>query len=402
MDSTMYTISSRFGGARCRRGVSGLCTLAVAATLAAAALPAQAQVPYANGTISKSQQLDVRQSPYYYGYDFYRGSTDQGKYDDGDIHPWHVQGNVWLMAGEPDESNVAVQVGDNGALVVDTGTEEMAPKLLAAIQMLAERFGGDQKNIQWVVDTDGAPDHVGGNSIVRNGGTRIIGSNEQFDNPGVTPGATVIASLNVLNRMVMQNAQGQPAVAEGLWPNETHTEPTYSWDNNDESVQLIHPDSANTDANELVFFRRSDVIATGDIVSMVHYPLIDPTQGGSIDGELSALNNTIELATADFHMGPQEGGTMIIPGQGRLCDQADLLEYDIILTTIRNRIMYYKNLGKTLQQVLAMKPTWDFDERWGRADGSWTAEQFVRAVYDTLPARGKGKVRFAMPQMAGG
>lgn len=396
--------ASNFAAGAIRRSRLVLAPLAVAAAVswAAGAQPVYAQVPYDAGTVSKSEQLDVRQSPYYKGYDYYKGTADQGTYDDGQIHPWHVQGNVWLMAGEPDESNVAVQIGENGALVVDTGTEQMAPKLLAVIQKVTQEFGGDQKNIQWVINTDGQPDHVGGNSVIRNGGTTIIGSNEAFDNPGVTPGATVIGSLNMLNRMVVVNAQGQTAAPQGIWPNETHTEPTYAWDNNDEAVQLVHPPSANSDENELVYFRRSDVIATGDVVSMVHYPLIDPTIGGSIDGELAALNTTIEEATADFHMGPQEGGTMIIPGQGRLCDQSDLIEYDIILTTIRNRIMYYKNLGKSLQQVLALKPTWDFDDRWGRADGSWSAQQFVRAVYETLPARGKGKVRFAMPEMAGG
>ncbi|HTT06088.1 MAG TPA: hypothetical protein VMF64_12435 [Steroidobacteraceae bacterium] len=398
----MYAYNSPVALIRHRCAVLGLPAVALAVMLAAGAPPAHAQVPYDAGTVSKSQQLDVRQSPYYSGYDFYRGTAGEGKYDDGQIHPWHVQGNVWLLAGEPDESNVAVQIGENGALVVNTGSGEMAPKLLAVLNRLTQQFGGDQKNIQWIIDTDSNPNHIGGNSVIRNGGTAIVGSNEQFDNAGLTPGAVVIGSLNMLNRMVVPNAQGQTAVPEGLWPNETHVEPTYSWDNNDEAVTLIHPPSASSDENELVYFRRSDVIATGDVVSMVHYPDIDPKIGGSIDGELSALNNTIEEATADFHMGPQEGGTMIIPGQGRLCDQSDLIEYDIILTTIRNRIMYYKNQGKSLQQVLALKPTWDFDDRWGKADGAWTAEQFVRTVYDTLPARGKGKVRFAMPEMAGG
>lgn len=400
-ESTMYAIQPRSDTLGWRCSGPGVFALTAAAVLAGAP-PAHAQVAYESGTVSKSEQLDVRQSPYYKGYDYYKGTADQGKYDDGEIHAWHVQGNVWLLAGEPNESNVAVQIGNNGALVVDTGTQQMAPKLLAAVKALSEQYGGEQKIIQWVIDTDGMADHIGGNYIIRNGGTTIIGSNVQFDNPGVTPGATVIASLNVLNRMVVPNAQGQSAVPEELWPNETHTEPVYSWDNNDESVQLIHPPSANSDENELVFFRRSDVLATGDVVDMTHYPVIDPKLGGSIDGELSALNNAIEMATADFHMGPQEGGTMIIPGHGRLCDQADLIEYNIILTTIRNRIMYYKNLGKTLQQVLALKPTWDFDQRWDGDDGSWTPQQFVQAVYETLPARGKGKVRFAMPEMAGG
>jgi cyclase len=403
MESTMYAISSWFGAIRRGRCVLGLASLVGAAAVLFLGAPrADAQVPFANGTVSKSQQLDVRQSPYYEGYDFYKSNPDNGSYDDGGIHPWHVQGNVWLLAGEPNQYNVTIQIGNDGGLVVDTGTQQMAPKLKTAMETLLQEYGGDEKSVQWIVDTDGLADHIGGNAVIRLAGATIIGSNFQFDNPGLPPGATVIASQNVLNRMVAPNAQGQPSVAQELWPIETHTEPTYSWDFNDEAITLIQPPSANTDGNEEVFFRRSDVIATGDIVSMIHYPDIEPTRGGTIDGELSALNNIIELATADFHVGPQEGGTMIIPGQGRLADQADLIEYNIILTTIRNRIMYYKNQGKTLQQVLAMKPTWDFDERWGGTYGDWSPDQFVRAVYETLPARGKGKDRFAMPEMAGG
>jgi len=384
----MHGISSRGRVVRSAYGasVAGLLLGAVMLLGSSNALAQSSTV-----VISKSTRLDVRQSPYYKGYDFYAGRADQGTPGDGEIHPWHVQGNVWLMAGEPGESNVAVQVGNAGVLVVDTGTQAMAPKLLAAIQKLAAEYGGEQKAIHWVINTDGLMDHVGGNYIVRNGGNTIVGSNFQFDNPGLTPGATVIGNLNLLTR-----------IPQPLWPNETHTEPIYSWDFNDEAVRLYHPVSANTDGNEMVLFRRSDVLATGDVLSMVHYPVIDSKRGGSIDGELAALNQAMELAVADFHMGPQEGGTMIVPGHGRLCDQADLVEYTIIVTTIRNRVMYYKNRGKSLQQVLAMKPTWDFDDRWGESTGSWTSRQFVQAVYDTLPARGKGKDRFAMPAMAGG
>jgi hypothetical protein len=152
----------------------------------------------------------------------------------------------------------------------------------------------------------------------------------------------------------------------------------------------------------MVLFRRSDVIATGDVVDMTKYPLIDMQQGGTIDGELAALNHVMELAVADRHNGPQEGGTMVIPGHGRLCDQADVIEYTIIATTIRNRVMFYKNQGKTLQQVLALKPSWDFDDRWGPSSGPWTANQFVEAVYKTLPAKGKAPDRFSMNAPAGG
>lgn len=366
------------------------------ATALAAAHAAAAQEGWPNGSVDK------RQSPYYRGYDFYAGSADQGSYGDGRIHPWHIQGNLWLLAGEPDESNVAVQIGNDGALVIDTGTSSMAPQLLSAIKQLAAQYAGDQKAIRWVIDTSGAMDHVGGTEVIRNGGDTIVGGNFARDNPGLTPGATVIGSLNLLTRMVTPDAHGNPTAPQGLWPNETHTEPVYSWDFNDEGVTLYHPASANTDGNEMVMFRRSDVIATGDVVMETTYPIIDQKAGGTIDGELAALNQVMELAIADFHNGPQEGGTIIIPGHGRLCDQADVVEYTIIMTTLRNRIMYWKNRGKTLQQVLDMKPTWDYDDRWGARTGPWTSEDFVRAVYETLPARGKGADSFAMNVEAGG
>jgi cyclase len=345
---------------------------------------------------------DVRQSPYYHGYDFYAGSADQGTYDDGHLHPWHVQGDVWLIAGEPNHANVAVQLGNDGALVVDAGTAQMAPQLLAAIRGLATRYAGDQKAIRMIVQTDGEPDHIGGTELLRNGGDTIVGGNFQFDNPGLTAGATVIGSLNLLTRMVTPNAQGQPGAPQGLWPNETHTEDLFSVDFNDEAVSLHHPHNATSDSNEMVMFRRADVVATGDVLNMDSYPIIDVKSGGTIDGELAALNQIIELAVADRHNGPQEGGTMVIPGHGRLCDQSEVIEYTIILTTIRNRVMYYKNRGRTLQQVLALQPSGDTDRRWAPRAPGYTTRDFIEAIYDTLPARGKGADRFAMNAPAGG
>lgn len=361
-----------------------------------AAAGARAQAPAADLTAR-----DIRQSPYYRGYDFYAGSADQGTYDDGHLHPWHVQGDIWLVAGEPNHANVAVQVGNDGALLVDSGTAGMAPQLLATVKGLTARYAGDQKAVRWIIQTDGQDDHIGGTAVLRNGGDTIVGGNFQFDNPGLTPGATVIGNLNLLTHMVTPNGRGQPA-PQGLWPNETHTEPLYSWDFNDEAVSLHHPSSATSDSNEMVMFRRADVLATGDVLNMDSYPIIDVKSGGTIDGELGALNQVIELAVADFHNGPQEGGTIVIPGHGRLCDQADVIEYTIIMTTIRNRVMYYKNRGRTLQQVLDIKPSWDTDPRWAPKAPGYTTRDFIEAIYDTLPARGKGADRFAMNTPAGG
>ncbi len=102
-----------------------------------------------------------------------------------------------------------------------------------------------------------------------------------------------------------------------------------------EAVQLFHQQAAHSDGDSLVFFRRSDVISTGDIFSPRLYPVIDFKNGGSINGEVDALNRILDLTVpAD----KQEGGTYVIPGHGRLCDEADVVEYRDMVTIIRDRI----------------------------------------------------------------
>lgn len=308
-----------------------------------------------------------------------------GTWYDGEIHPYHVQGNIWLMAGEPGNSNVTLQVGDEGALIVDTGAATMADKLLAQIRQIIALHAGDQKAIRQIIDTSGLPDHIGGNAILRQAGSTIVAGNFAFDNPGHENGATVIANQNVLMRLVAENAAGNAAAAQALWPTDTEDFDVYDTSFNGEAVQLFHPHQAITDGDTVVVFRRSDVIVTGDTVDMVSYPRIDPQRGGSIDGELVALNHIIEMAVPEDK---EEGGSEIIPGHGRICDQADVVQYKDMLTTIRNRIQYYKNQGRSLQQVLSIGPSRDFDARWGDGGEGWDGRRFVETVYRTLPAHG--------------
>jgi glyoxylase-like metal-dependent hydrolase (beta-lactamase superfamily II) len=141
----------------------------------------------------------------------------------------------------------------------------------------------------------------------------------------------------------------------------------------------------------MVLFRGSDVIAAGDLVDMTTYPIIDVAGGGTIDGELVALNKVIAMAAP---ANQAEGGTLIIPGHGRLCDQTDVVLYKNMITVIRNLVQFYKNQGKTLEEVLALKPSEGYDQRWGATSGRWTTRDFITAVYETLPA--KGPVSFSM------
>ena len=307
--------------------------------------------------------------------------------EDGEIHLEHVRGQVWLLTGEPGGTNVVVQVGNQGALVIDTGTKEMAPKLLAQIQRLADEHAGEHKEIRKVINTNGRMDHVGGNEIIAKAGSQIISGEERAQQLAfVAPSAEVMAHENVLRRL---------SASEDLRPLAPTDAESFEVDNqrfNDEAVQIHYPSkAANTDGQLVILFRGSDVIVAGDVVDMVRYPMIDVKVGGTIDGLLVAINKVIDMAAP----GPQaEGGTVIVPGHGRLCDQSEVALYRNMLTIIRNTIQYYKNQGKTLQQVLDLKPSEGYDQRWGATSGPWTTRDFITAVYETLPA--KGPVFFSM------
>jgi len=307
--------------------------------------------------------------------------------EDGEIHPEHVRGQVWLMTGEPGQSNVVVQIGDQGVLFIDTGTKEMSAKLLAAVQRLAQEHGGEHKEIRKIINTNGRMDHIGGNETIAKAGSQIISGEERAQQVAfVAPSAEVVAHENVLRRLTA----GGNSEFRGLEPTDAESFEVDNQRFNDEAV-IIHHYNANTDGQLAVLFRGADVVAAGDVVDMTSYPFIDAKAGGSIDGVLVAINKVIDLAAPGVQA---EGGTLIVPGHGRMLDQADLALYRNMLTIIRNTIQYYKNQGKTLQQVLDLKPTEGYDQRWGSTTGPWTTKDFVTAVYETLPA--KGPVFFSM------
>jgi cyclase len=295
-----------------------------------------------------------------------------------ELHTLHVQGNVWMIVGAG--GNVAVQVGDQGVLVVDTGLQQNATKLLAAIREIA----GDRKVIRYVINTHMHPDHTGGNEVIRKAGETIMGGNVARDDIRGQQGATVFANENVELHMIEPDAQGK-SIPQPLWPTETIAADLYDIYFNGEAVKMYHPHNAHTDGDIFVYFPKSDVVVTGDIYINTVYPIIDLAHGGSIDGLLKAMNDIIDITVpAD----KQEGGTMIIPGHGRLGDEADIVEVRDMTTIIRDRIKDMISKGQTLEQVKAAKPTADYDGRYGATSGFWTTDKFVEAVYRSLsPAK---------------
>jgi len=150
---------------------------------------------------------------------------------------------------------------------------------------------------------------------------------------------------------------------------------------NGEAIEILHQPAAHTDGDSLVFFRRSEVIAAGNVFSTVSYPIIDAEKGGTIQGVIDGLNRILDLAVAEYRA---QGGTWVIPSRGRLSDTADVASYRNMVTIIRDRIQDMKDKGMTVAQVKAAKPTLDFDGRYGSTTGPWTTDMFVEAVYRTL------------------
>jgi glyoxylase-like metal-dependent hydrolase (beta-lactamase superfamily II) len=147
---------------------------------------------------------------------------------------------------------------------------------------------------------------------------------------------------------------------------------------NGEAVFLYHT-PAHTDGDVVVYFRGSDVLVAGDVFDTTQYPVIDLEAGGTIDGYIRGLNLMLDVAVPKYL---QEGGTYVIPGHGRVADEADLLEFRDMLVIVRARVADLLAQGMTLAQVQATKPALDYDTRYDTAE--WRSADFVEAVYRDL------------------
>lgn len=280
----------------------------------------------------------------------------------------HVQAGVFLISVA--EHNVVAQVGSQGVLIVDTGDAAHKDQLKGAITKLA-----DGRKVRYIINSSGDQHLLGGNESMRLAGETILGGNVVMDDPRGQQGATVVAHESVQMRMVNSLQTSQP-VPEGLWPTETFVQDAYDLFFNDEAVLLSHPPAAHTNGDVFVFFRKSDVIATGDIFVTTRFPTIDIEHGGSVNGLIAALNQIIDIAVPKDK---QEGGTLIVPGHGRLCDEADVVEYRDMITIIRDRIQDMISRGMSLEQVRAAQPTADYDGRFGS-----NRDEFIVGVFHSL------------------
>jgi glyoxylase-like metal-dependent hydrolase (beta-lactamase superfamily II) len=272
-----------------------------------------------------------------------------------------VQGNVSMLAGPA--GNVTVQAGKDGVLLVDTMTEALAPAIGAQVKALS------RLPIRYIIDTSMDPDHAGGNAALAAMGATGA-------NPVAGGGATVIAHENVVNRMARPTPSRQPGL-----PNDEYFTAFKDLYFNGEPIFVMHVANAHTDGDSIVLFRRSDTISAGDVFTPDRYPSIDVERGGSVQGYVAALNRLLDLAVPE-HL--QEGGTRIVPGHGRLCNEADVVEYRDMVVIVRDRIQDLMKKGQSLEQIKTARPALDYEGRYGNPD------VFVTSIVNSLRSKASG------------
>jgi glyoxylase-like metal-dependent hydrolase (beta-lactamase superfamily II) len=291
-----------------------------------------------------------------------------------------VRPNFYMIAGAG--GNIGFQVGPDGVVVVDAGSASSADAVVAAIKKVTTQ------PIRYIINTSADPDHVGGNAAVAKAGQTLF---TQGGGPGIGAdflggGASILSVEQVLARMSGPSGQPSPFPVSA-WPTETFNQPRKYMYLNGEGIEVFHQPAAHTDGDAIVFFRRSDVVVAGDVFDITRFPVIDIAKGGSIHGEIAALQKLVDTAIPSVPIVSREEGTLIIPGHGRICDQLDVVEYRDMVTIIRDRIRDLKKQGLTLEQIQAASSARGYTRRYGSDTGFWTTKNFVEAVYRSMSER---------------
>jgi len=287
-----------------------------------------------------------------------RAPQSQPATPDNGVSSQHVKGKVWAITAGG--QNTVVQVGDEGILVVDPGRKEHAAAVLAEIRKI-----GGNKPIRLIVYTSADPSRFEATPVI---------------NAPLTPGgqvATIIAHENVGLTM------GRAGLPSDMIPTDSFYRGERAIYFNDEPIHVMHVPGAHSSADVMVLFRESGVLATGAILPGVTYPVIKMEDGGSIQGAVDALNRILSITVASWH---GQGGTMVVPGQGRIYDEGDVSRYREMATFIVDRVADAIGKGMTLEQVKAARLTRDFDGRYGTASGPTSSSAFTELVYRSLQA----------------
>lgn len=274
-----------------------------------------------------------------------------------------VQGNVYMIVSA--SGNMVFQTGEDGIMLVDTLAGHESEAVLAAIR------GVSAMPIRAIVNTHLHAQRMGGNAWLKDNG----GRNQDFGRIAFTSADRNVFPVYAHENVLLRAVETDDLAAE-LWPTDTYFQDRKELYMNGEAVLLQHQPHAHTDGDTIVHFRGSDVIVVGDLFSTVGYPVFDRSAGGSIEGVIRALGEMIHIIVPATH---SEGGTLVVPGMGRIADEADVADYRTMVVIIRDRIKRMAMDGMTLQQVIAAGPSREYDYRYG--SGEWPPEKFAEEIY---------------------
>jgi cyclase len=300
--------------------------------------------------------------------------------DNGGLEVVKARPNFYMIAGAG--SNIGVSIGVDGVVLVDTGTEGASDRVLAEIKKLTNL------PIRYIINTGSDADHVSGNAKLAKAGLTIFTNalgNTNFANAMTNGGgASILAHDSVLRRMSAPTGKASAFPVE-TWPTEAFYTPRKSIRMNDEAIETMYEPAAHSDSDSFVMFRKSDVVAAGDIFDMTRFPVIDVAKGGSVQGEIDALNRLIDLAVPPGPFIYEGVGTYVIPGHGRLCEQLDVVNYRDMVVIVRDVVADYIKQGKTLSQIQELSPAKPFETEYGTQPGVTAA--FVESIYKSLTAK---------------
>jgi glyoxylase-like metal-dependent hydrolase (beta-lactamase superfamily II) len=208
---------------------------------------------------------------------------------------------------------------------------------------------------------------------------------------GVAAGgrAPILAEEHVQEAMTAPTGE-QAAYPVGAWPTVTYSAALDEFQKdlylNGEAVITTYQPAAHSDGDSIVFFRRSDVLVTGEVFDMTRFPVIDVEKGGSVQGVIDSLNRIIGITVPPVPLIWQDGGTVVVPAHGELAHEADVVDYRDMVTIVRDRVKDMIGKGMTLAQVQQADPTKGYRRRYGADTGPWTTTQFIEAVFKSLSA----------------
>ncbi len=293
-------------------------------------------------------------------------SSQAAEPDTGGLDVVKVRSNFYMIAGAG--GNIGVQIGSDGVMLLNSGSGAATNEVIAAIKKLTDL------PIRYIINTDAGPDFVGGNAKLAKTGLNVLNGQS---------GAAILAHESVLNRMSARNAK--PSYPGDAWPSEAFLAKRYAFRMNDDAIEIFYQPAAHSDADSLILFRQADVVVAGDILDTTRFPAIDIANGGSIQGEIDALNRLIELTVVPIPFIYNGIGTYVIPGHGRLCQQLDVVDYRDMVVVVRDVIEDLIKQGKTLDQIKAAHPAKPYETEYGTQEGSTSA--FIEAVYKSLTAK---------------